>query len=77
MTRIQTLPIFDKGLRSQSVVAVAIIGLKQKNIIKFRGGKLMKPKKKCYDQESYELDNIYNEEMDHRGDFLDSSIYYS
>jgi len=36
----------------------------------------MKLKKKCYGQEDYELDNVYNEEGLY-GKTVDSSIWYT
>jgi hypothetical protein len=37
----------------------------------------MRPRRKSYNEESYELDNVYNETDDRYGMSSDSSIWYS
>lgn len=37
----------------------------------------MKPRRKSYGEEAYELDNIYNEDINSRYEMTDTSVWYS
>lgn len=37
----------------------------------------MKPKRKSYGEEAYELDNLYNEDIDSRYAMTDTSLWYN
>ena len=45
--------------------------------LKGHGGTTMKPKRKCYGEEYYELDNIYNEDVNERYGIKETSVWYN